>query len=366
MHNVTCPKCRRVFRLSRPVSQTKMKCECGAVFVGSSTPEPAVPPGLPAGSPLADLPVEAPSHPQFRPHARRRYNPVLVAGTLVLTLAVLVGVALAIYYKQKHPKVLVRDEGITRQATPEEVARYLAKVNPAHAKESAPANPQEPQSLAEATPDTPQPAAMPANASAPAPQNDSRVDPGTPQVKTSDVAPDCAYFVGAIRNLTDKPFAKLTIKPLVDAQPIGGANGAALEQSYDYIPPRGRGSVSYSIEVRGQIDPKQITLVAQATEAPEDLLVWDAGQDIRVSQPDEDGVTTVSGSVKNVNDTPVGQVEIYCDCYDIDGILVGSGHGKADVQSIDVNKSAAFSFAVSGKGLFAARQIQARAVAKRN
>jgi hypothetical protein len=346
-----------------------MKCECGEIFVGSSTPEPPAQAGGPPDSPLGYLPMQALSRPQFRPPARRRYNPAMLAGTLVLTLAVLVGVGLAVYYKQQHPKVLVREDWKTRQATPEEVARYLAKPGPAAAKQPGPAGPEQPDSTpgAETPPGATRSAATPATASAPAPpESDSRVDLGSPLVKTSDLDAASTYFVGTITNLTDRPLAKLTIRPLVDGQPVADANGAVLEQSYEYIPPRGKGSVRYCIELQGQIDAAQVTLVARATPAPENMLVWDASQNIQASQVDEDGAMKVSGFVKNVNDTPVGPVEIYCDCYDADGILVGNGHGKAGAEGVGINKSAAFNFKVNGKGLFAAKQVQARAVARRS
>lgn len=316
MHTVTCPKCKNVLKVTKPVFDAKVRCAaCKTVFVASSVPTapsaPVVvqPQAVPAAQPRQRAGRQGSSarsdHDRlYRAAPGQKTSTPLVVGSIMGVVGVLVLVFLIGYLADRRSKTPPAEDAQT--PTTKGVAKGNGRTAPP------------PTGGGRTTPPptgggrtTPPPKVRPKPKG---PTNDDMIAVDL-RTRTTGIATKVVY--GQVVNNHDYPVASITLTFLYkDATgkwiPIGNTDPC------EHVPPKGKARFSTRI---GKLPPGMgLQVFARSEPEPEGVVCWMVDTDeVRTDVEDGNRTLVMRGKVANPLNEDVVDVRLLCDFIDRNG-----------------------------------------------
>ncbi|MCY2929672.1 MAG: hypothetical protein NTV86_09305 [Planctomycetota bacterium] len=326
MHVVECPGCSSLLKVPKPVSGARLKCrKCGVVFVGASREMPDPSPGHPAAvHPPAPAPRQAPAtSPYFRVTPKRTNNNVVYI-TIGAAAALILLVVAVVWHVQHQPA-----------PAPPKIAQAPAPTPPppkpppgVRGGEFFPPPPP----VVGPTPATaPKPVTPPAPTPPPAPVLPANLPVDCRVVKLGLTGMEQAYIQGSVRNDRPEGVKSVTVEIRV---PDGDKPPVVRKIICSMLAPQGRSPFMLLCPVpqKDGFKPEDVDVKAQVIAVvplePKQIC-WNI-EGALVRGDEAAGTRTITGSVKNLRDVRVTNIEIFADVYFGDGRLAGTATGKLE------------------------------------
>jgi len=337
MHTVTCPKCKNVLKLPKPVSNAKVRCAaCQTVFVGSSVPVASSPPVV--VQPQAGAPTRPARDDRARLYhgaPRQRTSTALVAGSIAGVVGVIV-LAVVIGYNWSKKPASPKDPAPSANRGP--VVAAGANGQTGGGGKTTP-----PPTGGGKTPLS-RPAVRPGSKE---PRSDDLIEV-THRSRTTGIATIIAY--GQVVNKHDYPVASITLT-FMYRDAAGRRVTIGKTDPCEHVP--AKGSARFSTRLGELPEGMALQIIARSEPEPEGVVCWMVDTDeVRTEVEDRGRTLVMRGKVTNRLTEDVVDVRLLCDFIDRNG-KVYPAVGKL-TKAYRLKPGVEESYTVEKRGLMAA------------
>lgn len=359
MHTVTCPKCNKMLRIPKAVSNARIRCiECAAEFTASSVPM-VIPTPTPPARPETPAAPRAPRTGKPRLYHSTRKAPVppvvVVAGGVgIVGVIVLAIVCAYVASSRSNDKKVVRDdtESPARRSGTSAPSVGDSRGNPGGTKVAGGGQP------------TPNPrggnGTLPPDSAGQGGTNLPKQDEKIRVEQRSQLDDyDNMTVWGEVRNLHKYPVRQVVLTFIIpDAS---GAEVLAKQRVVcNHIP--AQGTVGFRVKLGALPEGTVPKVIATSAPEPRGTVCWRIDtSDVRLNAESVPRSVVLAGRVRNQTDTTVTEVELHCDFFSRGGYYHSTAVGKL-TKAFRIEPGAEASYRVVLPNVMSAAAISKRTI----
>ena len=363
MHTVTCPTCHNILKVPQPIHEARVHCTgCDTVFVGSSVPmdisEGAPPPPPPLEAPPARPAGRTSRHDSGRlyrgghqPRQRVSANVAVLAGAGiagVIVLAIVCGYVMSTRTgKTADGQAASRTGGKTggRGGTSGRGRTGRTDGNGGGSRVQPPAGGGTTRPAGGGQAGTGGTGTAPKGTGGSTLKHDEKIVVDFRERHSSIGGVTTVY--GEVRNDHDYPVKQIGIA-FVYIDDKGKAVRVGACGDCWHVPAKGR--VGFKTKIAKVPAGATLRAVAAAVREPEGIVSWHVDtSEAKFDTETVERAIVLRGRASNPTDTPVTNVELYCDFFDSEGILYRTVSGKLTKDfRIQPGKDAAYKVELTG------------------